>query len=289
MKTASPTLTTFLNTARQAIQFDLWTFILPSGTVVRWTDADLDIKVDTRTFTRGPVIARDRVKWVRGIEADQCKVGLFGPTVLVDGKALPVFAAAGGFDGSSATLERVYMNDAGVVQGSLVWFVGAVADVFPTRMGCEVVLKSPLTQLSQQLPRNLYQAGCLNDLYDSNCAAKRAAFTVTGSVMSAGTGYNPGITVTLLSPMVARYAELGTLQFTSGANAGLSRTVQRQPQAGVTQTFYFARPFPFAIAVGDTINVSAGCDKSLISCQNKFANVVRFRGMPFVPVPETVT
>jgi uncharacterized phage protein (TIGR02218 family) len=289
MKTAPVGLITFINSARQALMFDLWTFVLASGTVVRWTDADVDVSIDVRTFTRGPILTRDRIKWVRGIEVDQCRVALSGPAVQVDGQLLPAFAAQGGFDGAAGSLERVYMNDAGVVQGSLEWFGGLVADVYPSRMGADLVLKSPLAQLSQQLPRNLYQVGCLNDLYDSNCGASRSAFTVLGTVTAVGTGSNPTVTCTMASSVPARRMELGPLKFTSGNNTGLGRTVQQQPNTGTTQVFSFSRPFPFAIAVGNTISAAAGCDKLQATCSGTFGNLPRFRGQPYVPVPETAT
>lgn len=288
MKTAAPALVTFLNTARQALQFDLWTFTLASGTVYRWTDADVDIKIDTRTFTRGPIITRDKVKWTRGIEVGQLKATLSGPVVLVDGQPLPAFSAAGGFDAASVALERVYLNDAGVVQGALVWFTGVVADVLPSRMGCELVVKSPLTQLNQQTPRNLYQAGCLNDLYDSNCALNRAAHTVTGTISAVAAGNNPALTVTLATAVPARWAELGVLRFTTGANAGLGRTVQIQAGVGTGLVLQFPRPYPFAVTVGDAFTLTAGCDKTVGTCQSKFSNLLRFRGQPYIPVPETV-
>jgi uncharacterized phage protein (TIGR02218 family) len=289
-KIATAALTTFLNSARQALQFDLWTFTLGSGTQLRWTDADTDLTtLDARTFVRGPVLTRDRVNWKRGIEVGQCKVTMAGPSVLLDGRALPAFAAAGGFDGCTASLERAYLNDAAVMQGSLVWFAGAVADVTPSRMGCELLLKDPLTQLSQHLPRNLYQAGCLNDLYDSNCAVNRASFTVAGTVSAVGTGSNPTVTVSMASSVPARRCELGAVKFASGQNAGLSRTVQGQPASGTSITFAFSRPFPFAIAVGDTITAAAGCDKAQATCSGTFGNLARFRGQPYIPVPETVT
>lgn len=290
MKTAAPELVTFLNTARQALQFDLWTFTLASGTVYRWTDADIDIPLpDARTFTRGPIITRDKVKWTRGIEVGQCKATLAGPGVQVDGQPLPAFSAAGGFDAATALLERVYLNDAGVVQGALVWFTGVVADVLPSRMGCELVVKSPLTQLNQQTPRNLYQAGCLNDLYDSNCALSRAAHTVTGTVSAVAAGNNPALSVTLATSVLARWSELGSLRFTTGANAGLGRTVQSQTGTGAALVLRFSRPYPFAVAVGDAFTLTAGCDKASGTCQSKFANLLRFRGQPYIPVPETVT
>lgn len=290
MKTAAVQLVNFLGSARQALQFDLWTIALASSTVLRWTDADVDqTTLDGRKFTRGPVLARDNVSWVRGIQVDQLKVRMSGPALLVDGQALPTFSAAGGFDGAWIMLERCYLNDAGVMQGSLVWFAGQVADVTPGRLWTEVVVKSQLTQLSQQLPRNLHQAGCLNDLYDSGCGVSRAAFTYTGTVTGVAPGSNPSIAVTLSGPVPGGFFQLGPLKFTSGNNAGLGRTVQVQSGPGQAIAFAVARPFPFAIAIGDTITVTAGCDKQQGTCSGKFGNLARFRGEPYVPAPETVT
>ncbi|WP_205684437.1 phage BR0599 family protein, partial [Acinetobacter baumannii] len=40
-------------------------------------------------------------------------------------------------------------------------------------------------------------------------------------------------------------------------------------------------------AIGEAIRVYPGCDKRLDTCTNRFNNRARFRGAPFVPVPET--
>ena len=37
------------------------------------------------------------------------------------------------------------------------------------------------------------------------------------------------------------------------------------------------------IMVGDTFTVTAGCDKTLATCRDRFANVDNFRGFPHIP------
>lgn len=298
MKTAAAQLVTFFNTAKRALQFDLWTIALASGTVLRWTDADVDLKTaDGTRFVRGPVISRDTVRWVRGIEVDQLKVKFAAPTLVVDGgQALPAFATAGGFDGAWCLLQRAYLDDAGAMQGALTWFSGQVADATPARMGVELVVKSQLAQLTQMLPRNLYQAPCLNDLYDSNCGVNKAAYQVTGTITAVASGANPILTTSLASTP-GRQLDLGVFKFTSGANAGISRTVQLQMGGtgllailnGTSPALQFARPFPFPVQVGDAFTAWAGCDKLYTTCGNKFNNLPRFRATPFVPAPETIT
>jgi uncharacterized phage protein (TIGR02218 family) len=266
------------------VSFDLWTIIVQSGTVLRWTDADIDITtLDARTFSRGPVITRDRVRWIRGIEVDNMSFVLQAPTQLIDGQALPVFATLGGFDYAQVMLEKVYLNDTNVVQGSLVWFIGAVADVDPSDMGASITVKSQTTQLSQQLPRSLYQAGCLNNLYDSNCGVNRAAVTSAGTISSVSS--STAMTSAAVGAQATGYYDLGILKFTSGANAGIARTVQSH----ISTALSFSRPFPFTVVAGDAFTITPGCNKAFSTCGTKYANQLKFRGHPFVPVPETVT
>ncbi len=42
-------------------------------------------------------------------------------------------------------------------------------------------------------------------------------------------------------------------------------------------------PMPYAIMVGDSYSVVAGCDKIFSTCAGRFDNAVNFRGEPHVP------
>ena len=43
------------------------------------------------------------------------------------------------------------------------------------------------------------------------------------------------------------------------------------------------------LAVGDEVEITAGCDKQLATCRDKFANVVNFRGFPHMPGNDFIT
>lgn len=47
--------------------------------------------------------------------------------------------------------------------------------------------------------------------------------------------------------------------------------------------FTLVLPMPNNVAVGDTFNAIAGCDKTIGTCVAKFNNAVNFRGEPYVP------
>ena len=69
----------------------------------------------------------------------------------------------------------------------------------------------------------------------------------------------------------------------SGANAGLSKEVKKHEVQGADFRFMLFENMAAAIAVGDIFEVGAGCDKRATTCRDKFANIVNFRGEPFIP------
>lgn len=74
----------------------------------------------------------------------------------------------------------------------------------------------------------------------------------------------------------------GLLTFTSGANAGIAKEIKTFTSAGGVIELWEA--FPFAIAVGDTFTIQAGCRKRFgEDCQGKFDNPINFQGFPHVP------
>ena len=78
------------------------------------------------------------------------------------------------------------------------------------------------------------------------------------------------------------YFDLGTISYTSGTNAGLSRSVRSYTVGAVVPSL----PFPAAPALGDLFTIKPGCDKKSATCTTKFSNLANFRGYPTIPVPE---
>lgn len=82
---------------------------------------------------------------------------------------------------------------------------------------------------------------------------------------------------------------LGVITFTSGANSGLSYSIQDYENPGTGGVITLVRGTLATPAPGDTFTIVAGCEKSLTTCRQKFNNLINFAGMPFIPTPESVT
>ena len=80
----------------------------------------------------------------------------------------------------------------------------------------------------------------------------------------------------------------GTLDWTSGANAGRRAEVLSHDLVdGVAVLTMLEAPVR-AIAGADTFTIRAGCDKRIMTCGTKFANVANFRGFPNIPGQDAV-
>lgn len=283
MKTATSALIALLNGSDQFLMVDLFTITLASGTVARYTTADVDITHGGHVFSsRGTLLKRGTVRSVIGLEVDTLDMRVFADAShLLEGRPFVACAMSGSLDGATVLLERAFLSAwTSPPVGSVTLFSGRVSDVSGSRTEVKVVAKSDIELLNIKLPRNIYQASCLNTVYDPSCAASKSAKTVSGTV-TGGTTHS----ITSARSESAGWFEQGVLAFTSGDNAGVFRTVKSYADG----VFGFALPLPHVPNIGDAFSVFPGCDKTQSTCASKFNNVIHFRGFPYIPVPETAT
>lgn len=285
MIAVSPALQALLR-AGQFVMADLYAFTLASGAVVRYTSFDRDLPVGADVFQAlGPVLRRGPIRQSTGVEVDALDVTVApGPGHLIQGQPWLQAAHAGALDGARLLLQRAFLSDpwAAAPMGVMYRFTGRVSVKSASRTECRLVVRSDLDLLDIPMPRNLYQPGCASALFDSACGLSRAAWQVSATVASGARG---GVTASLAQP--AGWADGGTVTFTSGACAGLTRTVRSHTLAGGVSTLNFIQPLPVAPAAGDAFTCCPGCDKSWGTCKTKFSNGARYRGQPYIPIPET--
>lgn len=286
MKAASSALLSLL-ASRQFFTADLYLFSLIGGGQLRYCSGDADIVWNGYDWTAGgmtgPYFDRSGNKaqchWKVGLEVDTLTVDVLPGSASVLGTPFLSAVRQGMFDGAEVTMYRAFMPTYGnVAAGTVIMFAGRVAEIDATRSVATFNISSHLELLNQNMPRNLYQAGCLNSLFDSACGLNRAAYAVSGTAASGSTS----VLVNATLGQATGYFDMGVLAFAGGANSGISRTVKTYIH-GSPGTISLIAPFPGAIAAGDSFTVYPGCDKQQGTCQNKFGNLARFRGFPYIP------
>lgn len=286
MRNASIELQNFLFSKQGFVFADLYTFVLTGGNVLRWTSAGVPIRCNGFLFNTGPTIRDSGVKQAVGLQVDTIDVTLSADgTTGVNGVPLIKYVRMNGLDGALVTVERCFaanwkdMVADGPVGGSIIRYQGRCSDVKTSKLQATITVSSWFELLDVDMPSDVYQASCLNTLYDEKCKVNRAAFAATGAV----DGESTLLTLdTNLSSPDGTYA-LGSIVFSSGPNSGIRRTVKTQTGGNLI----LVAPLIETPSIGDPFTIYPGCDLKMGTCSGKFNNLIHFRGQPFIPIPET--
>lgn len=292
MRAASAKLIALLD-ADQFVMADLYTITTVQGDVFRYTNSDYDLIVAGQIYSaRGPIISREGISLSLGIEVDNLSISI---DCIDDNEwnGINVVQAFhnGQLDGARFKLERVFIDDSAVEMlngrfnltnlnsGVIKLFEGRIIEPELDRNSIQASVASDLDELNVQMPRNLYQPSCTNTLFDSACGLLRQNFMVQTTIEAGST--TARILCQVNQPQ--GWFTQGVIEFLDGGNAGLKRTIRMHESGALLLTL----PLLEVPQAGQRIKVYPGCDKRLETCQNRFNNFSRFRGAPFIPVPET--
>lgn len=283
MRQASPQLIALLD-ASQFVMADLYTITTIQGIEYCYTSYDFSLIVNGKEFkAKGPIISREGVSLSLGIEVDNLSITIETNENTKFGD-VPVAQAFhnGILDGARFKLERVFMDmhtPTDTSAGTLVLFEGRIVEPDLDRYVINASVVSDVDNLKLQMPRNLYTPGCLNTLSDSACGLLSTDFAVNTTIAANST---PSQILCDLSQPQGWFTQ-GVVEFLEGVNFGIKRTVRLHEAGSLLLTL----PLLEMPEIGEAIRVYPGCDKRLDTCTNRFNNRARFRGAPFVPVPET--
>lgn len=292
MKPASPALLALL-ASRQFYYADLYTFFLQNGQQLYYTSGDQDITADGITYPCGGLTGpfwdqpgnRAKSHWKAGTQVDTLSFMMFPGQAQIDDVPFLQAAQQGIFDGAQFQLSRAFMPTGeygNTAVGTVVIFYGRVGEVDASRSQVTFSINSHLELFNQNMPHNMYQAGCMNTLYDASCTLMKTLFTVPGQVVN-------GSTSSALQTNLAQatgYFDYGVITFTSGDNNGEVWPIKNFV-GGTPSQVNLLIPLMNAPNVGDSFTIYPGCDKTMNTCQNKFNNLQNFRGQPFVPEVST--
>jgi len=314
VKAASSAMLALL-ASRQFYLIDLFEFQFASGNVLYFCGGDRNIVANGITYlsggTSGPYFVRKGAKSkcnqkiglkVNPLEFDvlpgQAMIGSTNTISILSLKDVIIIADIfnfggapllqavrnGDFDGATFTLQRAVMPMGGygnTSAGTILMFQGRVGQISQSRGYAHFTINSYEELLTQPIPRNIYEAGCINTLYDFSCTLNPLNFMQTASVAAGSTINN--VNVNGLTQATGYY-NMGKAIFLTGVLAGQARAIKSWT-AGTPGTLSFVWPLAQVPGIGDTLQVFAGCDKQESTCQNNFNNLQHFRGFPFIPSP----
>lgn len=283
MLTASAATKTILNQSPQILCADLYSFVLPDSTVLRWSGGDQDFTVASGTYTRGPLITRGAITRKVGIDVDDITVNIADNGVMLNGRPLVRCIQEGELDGALVTIERLFLSSwADLTPGSVQWFFGYVSDVDGDQGVMRLKVKDLVGYLDVPMPKALYMPPCNNTFGDAACTKSIPALTDSGTVGAGSTNKSINLSGAGVTKADGYYT-LGVLKCGSGPNAGLTRTIRLHASNVAT----ISPALPVAPGTGDSLTGYPSCFKLQTSCVG-YGNLPNFRGFPWVPSPETM-
>jgi uncharacterized phage protein (TIGR02218 family) len=164
---------------------------------------------------------------------------------------------------------------------------GAIGQIRRGQLAFVAEVRSQAHVLGQTVGRT-FQAACDAALEDARCGVdlEDPAFKGTGAVIDLLR--DRAFTASGLGGFTSGWFTFGTLEWTSGANAGRRTEVLGfEATDGIAVLTLLEAPVR-SIAEGDGFTIRAGCDKRIETCGAKFANTANFRGFPDIPGQDAV-
>jgi len=252
-----------------------WKMTRRDGVVAGFTDHDCDLVFDGTTFRAGTGFAASEA-------SSRFDLSVNGGDIAgaLDGDSLSeADLAAGRYDAAEIETWLVDWSDVAL---RVLTARGRLGEVKREGIAFVAEIRGLADLLSQESGR-LYTAACNADLGDSRCRVDLNAPSRHGNGTVAALRGASIFTAGGLDGFADGFFTAGRLRWTGGANAGLAIEVKlhRVDRGEAVLSLWQAMPEP--IAVGDAFIVTAGCDKALATCRDRFGNSDNFRGFPHIP------
>jgi uncharacterized phage protein (TIGR02218 family) len=251
-----------------------WRLRRKDGVVLGFTDHDRPLSFDGTVFRADTGTDASALQTGNGLSVDNAQViGALSDLAISEADI-----RSGRFDG--AAVEH-WLVDWRRPERRVHLFTGSIGEIKRTEHAFEAEVRGLAEALNVPVGRSI-KRGCDRVLGDRRCRVDldepryryttTAASGATARVTAAGTGGFPD-----------GWFAGGVLAWTGGANAGLSCTIRRDRIDGVTRILDLALAPGAPVSAGDGMRLTAGCDKQVETCREKFDNFLNFRGFPHIP------
>lgn len=280
MKAISPSLQSHLQSGATTLCW-CWRLTRKDGATQGFTDHDRALSFDGTVFEAAAGFTASDITDSLGLSVDNLEVTGAISSPALDEDDL----AAGRYD--DATVEIYRVNWQSPADRVLMRY-GSLGEVRRSGHAFTAEVRG-LAHYLQQPKGRLYQYTCDADFGDARCGVNidTPAFKGVAAVTAAISARK--FEVSGLGAFGTGFFTRGLAEFTSGAAAGLKIEVKAHVKASGVVSLELWSDAQGPPAAGDTLTVTAGCDKYMATCKNRFGNAVNFRGFPDMPGNDFVT
>ncbi|MEM1381284.1 MAG: DUF2163 domain-containing protein [Pseudomonadota bacterium] len=248
------------------------------GGVTALTDHDVSVEFQGFVFEANAGLAFDGLEQTADLAPDHGVLRIGSGTSGFE----PSDIRAGHYANARVEIWRVNTDD---TNHSILLSVGTLGELTIGSVEIEAEYRSLKHKLAQPTGR-LYQKSCDAQLGHARCGVNLAAFTIAAHILSVdGLSVMMAITST---PDAGQFAN-GTIKIQSGIAKDVSASIRTARIAPGVLELTLWETFPTAPAPGDSVAITAGCDKRFATCRDRFANSDRFAGFPTIPGMDVLT
>lgn len=255
-----------------------WAVTRRDGVVIRGTQHDRDIVIASGafagTYASATAIAGSDLHAGSDLSVDNAEVeGLLEATGYITGVKVEDIEA-GLYDDAPMVLFLV--NWASPADGQVQLPGATLGNIRRTTEGRYTAEVRGLTQrLTQPLLRT-YGTTCNAVLGDARCGKDISGMIVTATVTAVTSRRR--FDCTLTGTGIAGDYVYGKVVGLTGLNTGYTSQVKQDAVGSTLGHLELYELLPATVAVGDTFSLYPGCDLTLATCRDRFANIMNFRG-----------
>ena len=280
MKTLPPGMAEHLASGATTLCW-CWRLTRRDGTVLGFTDHDRTVTFDGTDFEAGSGLDASEINDRVGLNVDSLEVG----GAITSERLAEADLSAGLYDDAAVEIYRVNWQDPAQ---RLLMRSGSLGEVKRQDKAFAAEIRG-LGHYLQQPKGRVLQYGCDVDLGSAKCGIdlESPTYRATGNVVEVSG--DRAFVVALTGSYAEGWFARGRAVFETGAAAGFASEVRAHVGASGGDWIELWQPPIGQVAVNDQVVLTAGCDKQLGTCRDRFANAVNFRGFPHMPGNDFVT
>ncbi len=274
MKEVSQELQASLSSEATTLCF-CWKLTRRDGVVLGFTDHDCNLTIDGLVHESRSGFEGGEIEELEGLSPDTTAIsgGLSSDSI----KAGDI--RSGRYDGASIELWLVNWKNTGerMLQGSY-----ELGEVTTSGAVFKADLKTAASRLDETVGR-CFNRRCDAEFGDGRCRVNldNSGHCVT-TTLSRQVGASV-LEVAGLADIEPQWFSNGRLEWLDGPLAGETAVIAEHNQSPDATSITMWEPVHGEIPAGTGIRLVAGCDKTFVTCRDRFANSLNFQGYPHVP------
>jgi len=258
-----------------------WRLTRNDGVEYGFTDHDLDLSFGGVLYEAATGFTASEIKDSVGLNVDNLEV----LSALTSDRLRADDLVTGLYDDAKVEIYRVDWSDPSL---RVLMRTGNLGEVRRSGHSFAAEVRGLAHYLQQEKGR-LYQFSCDRDVGDSACGVdlSQAAFLGSGTILSLINDRR--FVVDGLDLFDADWFSRGLVTFLDGPASGQSVEVKSHAKIGTDVSIELWEAVRLPMQVGQSFQITAGCDKAFSTCKAKFNNGINFRGYPHMPGNDFVT